>query len=51
MFVYTGVTRVQVPTEPGERVESPGAVTGSCELTGVGDGNQTQILWKNSKHS
>ena len=45
MFVYTGATRVQVPTEPAERVESLGArVTGSCELSGVGDGKQTQIL-------
>lgn len=52
MLVYMGVTSVKVPTEPGERFESPGsAVTGSCELSGVGDGNQMQDFWKNSKHS
>lgn len=52
MLVYTGATSVKVPTEPGERFESSGsAVTGSYELSGLGDGNQTQDFWKNSKHS
>lgn len=52
MLVYTGATSVKGPAELGDGVESPGsAVTGSYELSGVGDGNQTQVLWKNSKHS
>jgi hypothetical protein len=40
------------PQRPEEDIHSPGGrVTDGCELPCVPAGNQTQVLWKNRKHS
>lgn len=53
MYVCVSVCSVcRCPLKSEEGVGSPGtAVTGSCELSDISDGNQTLILWKNSEYS